>query len=135
MGIVIHLTTIRLEDRREWLAYYRKIKKKRRYGCSVNLLGKISAKGRIHIRFSELQEYISFSVEKIEKIFHILELKFKTSFQIRSRFLASFKQSYKLGERDWIKWLPVKKFTGFKNAGGNFELYISVRDKRLKLSS
>lgn len=134
LGIVIHLTTIWLEDRRAWLAYYRK-RKKRRHDCSINLLGKISAKGRTHPGCSEIQGYIYFSVEKTEKIFHILELKFWISFQIRSRLSASFKQSYKFSEKDWIKWLPMKNSTGFKNAGGNFEVYIPVRDKRLKLSS
>lgn len=113
LGIVIHLTTT-WEDRRACLAYYRKMKKKRRHDCSVNLFGKISAKGRIHVGCSESQEYI---FECWKKSFTYC----KSSFQIRSRFSATFKQSYKLSERDWIKWLPVKNSTGLKNAGGSFK--------------
>lgn len=61
--------------------------KKGIYDCSINMLIKKSAKGRIHVGCSESQEYIYLSVEKNEKIFHMLELKFK----IRNIFSASFK--------------------------------------------
>lgn len=109
------------------------MKNKREYDCSVNLLGKPPGKERSYIRTrcTESQEYISFTVGKFARIFHILEVKFKTSFQFGIRGTASFKQSYKLCERGWIRQLPVKEQTGFENATGIFQLYIPVGDKRL----
>lgn len=96
-------------------------------------VGKPLGKGRSYIRTkcTESQEYISFTVGKFARIFHILEAKFKTSFQFGIRVSASFKQSYKLCERDWIRQLPAKEQTGFKNARGIFQLYTPVGDKRL----
>lgn len=57
LGMIMHLSTLWLADKRAWLAYCNKMKNKKECDCSVNLLGKIPGKGKrySHTRCTENQ--------------------------------------------------------------------------------